>query len=403
LETIYTERGTKIVEGPTALRARRMTREELYQIVWQKPMSRLAEEFGISGNGLAKVCDRLKVPYPPRGYWAKKEAGKPVVTFKLPPREDGVPETADIHPSPPKPAPSPKAAQAAAEAVEQVADIVVPKNLDALHPRVQAWITNHTKRQKEREQENKRRRHDHRWTPPIMRDLTERDLYRFRVTSAIFFGIERAGGKIEKSPIFGKITFLIDGHNVECSIAEKMVKSLKQRDEQRNWTAYPDHHQSGLESSGYLRVSITTYLAGRQPQWIETDKTKIGKLLPDIVGAIIAAGPILEQAKREREAQQQRYREEEARRYEARRLKEIDDKRWNRFREFSSGWDERAKLLRFLAEIEARIAVEGDVAVEGRLLSDWISWATAKTEALNPFRAGTATMFEAISKVTQWS
>ena len=73
--------------------------------------------------------------------------------------------------------------------------------------------------------------------------------------------------------------------------------------------------------------------------------------MPDIVGAIIAAGPVLEQTKRKREEQQQRYREEEARRYEVRRLKEIDDKRWNRFREFSSNWDERAKLLRFLTEI----------------------------------------------------
>jgi hypothetical protein len=93
------------VEPLTALHARRVTREELHQMVWQQPMSRLAEEFGISGNGLAKVCDRLNVPYPPRGYWAKKEAGKLVVTFKLPPRKDGVPQATDIHPTPPKPAP----------------------------------------------------------------------------------------------------------------------------------------------------------------------------------------------------------------------------------------------------------------------------------------------------------
>ena len=54
-------------------------REELYRQVWTTPMSRLAKTYGITGNGLAKVCDRLKVPYPPRGYWAKKAAGKKVV------------------------------------------------------------------------------------------------------------------------------------------------------------------------------------------------------------------------------------------------------------------------------------------------------------------------------------
>ncbi|MEI9915130.1 MAG: hypothetical protein WDN29_04240 [Methylovirgula sp.] len=110
------------------------------------------------------------------------------------------------------------------------------------------------------------------------------------------------------------MTFKIAGHDVECSIVEKLIRSLSHRDEVRKWTAYPDHHQSGLASSGFLRVSITTYLDGRQPQWIETSKAKIGDMLPEIVGAIIAAGPILEQRKREQEESRQKYREEEARR-----------------------------------------------------------------------------------------
>jgi len=45
-----------------------ITRDDLFQQVWQTPMQRLAEQYGITGNGLAKICDRLSVPYPPRGY-----------------------------------------------------------------------------------------------------------------------------------------------------------------------------------------------------------------------------------------------------------------------------------------------------------------------------------------------
>ncbi len=55
-----------------------VTREELYRQVWETPISRLAEKYGVSGNGLKKICDRLHVPYPPRGYWAKLAAGRPV-------------------------------------------------------------------------------------------------------------------------------------------------------------------------------------------------------------------------------------------------------------------------------------------------------------------------------------
>lgn len=55
-----------------------LTRRELYDLVWSKPMATLAGEFGLSDVGLAKICDRHRVPRPPRGYWAKLAAGKPV-------------------------------------------------------------------------------------------------------------------------------------------------------------------------------------------------------------------------------------------------------------------------------------------------------------------------------------
>lgn len=55
-----------------------LTRRELYDLVWSTPMTKLADSFGISDVGLSKICDRHRVPAPPRGYWAKKEAGKQV-------------------------------------------------------------------------------------------------------------------------------------------------------------------------------------------------------------------------------------------------------------------------------------------------------------------------------------
>jgi hypothetical protein len=68
-----------------------ITREELYRQVWETPMSRLGEQYGISGNGLKKICDRLEVPYPPRGYWAKLSVGKTVTQTPLPKPPTGTP------------------------------------------------------------------------------------------------------------------------------------------------------------------------------------------------------------------------------------------------------------------------------------------------------------------------
>ena len=286
------------MEMPTPSHARRVTREELYKMVWEKPLVRLAAEFGITGNGLAKVCEKLDVPYPPRGHWAKKEAGKQVVTLKLPPRRDGISNAADIHPAPPKPAPSPAEEQAAEAVTDRIRDIAVPESNDRLHPRVQAWITGHNKRQKERELENRNRRGDFGWASALIPDLTARDLYRFRATSAIFYAVEKAGGTIDKSSASGKVTFLVNGHQVECSIVEKMMQSLKQWEEQRKWTAFTEYCKSGLDSSGFLRLSITTYLESRRAEWVETQKVKIAQLIPTFVGAIMAAGPGLEKRPR---------------------------------------------------------------------------------------------------------
>jgi hypothetical protein len=62
----------------------RLTREELYNLVWAKPMTQVAHDFQISDRAIAKMCARRQVPVPPRGYWAKKNAGKDTPAIPLP-------------------------------------------------------------------------------------------------------------------------------------------------------------------------------------------------------------------------------------------------------------------------------------------------------------------------------
>ena len=49
-----------------------LTREQLYQRVWETPIDTLRKEFGISNVGLGKICHHGQTPVPPFGYWAKK-------------------------------------------------------------------------------------------------------------------------------------------------------------------------------------------------------------------------------------------------------------------------------------------------------------------------------------------
>jgi AcrR family transcriptional regulator len=68
----------------SARRNSALSRKDLYRRVWSQPLKVVAEELGLSGSALAKICDRLLVPYPRRGYWGKFNAGKAPARVPLP-------------------------------------------------------------------------------------------------------------------------------------------------------------------------------------------------------------------------------------------------------------------------------------------------------------------------------
>jgi hypothetical protein len=65
-----------------------VTRDTLYKEVWAEPMIKVAARYTVSSNYLARVCHYLNVPFPHRGYWAKRQFGK---TLTRPPLPDSRP------------------------------------------------------------------------------------------------------------------------------------------------------------------------------------------------------------------------------------------------------------------------------------------------------------------------
>jgi hypothetical protein len=64
----------------------KITRRELYELVWTTPVTQLAKQYGFSDVWLAKICRRNNIPRPPRGYWAQRQSGKKVLKQPLPPK-----------------------------------------------------------------------------------------------------------------------------------------------------------------------------------------------------------------------------------------------------------------------------------------------------------------------------
>lgn len=83
-----------------------ISREELYELVWSAPMTRVGEKFKLSGSYMARVCSTLCVPRPERGYWAKLAVGKAPEKPRLPDAQPGDQlswSQGEVLPAPPRP------------------------------------------------------------------------------------------------------------------------------------------------------------------------------------------------------------------------------------------------------------------------------------------------------------
>jgi len=124
-------------------------REELYCQVWAEPIFRLAPKYGISHVALKKICKKLNVPTPPRGYWAKIQNHIRVERAPLPKikydqrkvHELNMNRSPVAKSKPEKPGPTllPEALEVI-ERIESWPTIKVPRNLRNAHPLVKKTL-----------------------------------------------------------------------------------------------------------------------------------------------------------------------------------------------------------------------------------------------------------------------
>ncbi|WP_439543308.1 hypothetical protein [Hyphomicrobium sp.] len=374
-----------------------IARDELYRRVWESPMSRLAAEFGISGNGLAKICDRLKIPYPPRGYWARKEAGQEVVRFRLLKPDSDTPGEVTITPTPTPPKLAPEVQEANAAAHSKAEGIVVPDELKRPHAIISGWLAEH----KERKRRDRIDRNPYR---PAMPDWTDGEHRQHRILDAIFRAVEK-NGLMVRSEDLSTFYFEYKTEKIHCRLREKnkQVRRPKTAEEMRwssgqNWTQV-------LEPTGNLIFSFEDYFGHEsrlRREWLETTTKRFEAMVPDIVATLLLAGPALVKLREDRE-------EEKRRREEAERLRQIEQARrkkdrnqWRSLVEQAERHETATKVRNLLAALE-RTASDPSVMIGDRSLADWIAWAKAYLEAVDPVCRGVEGIFGEISKVTDWT
>jgi hypothetical protein len=365
------------------------TRQQLYELVWQKPMARLAAEYSISDVGLAKICARSGIPTPPRGYWARLEAGQAPARPRL--------QTNKERPEIRLPVRSPDAegndglrARLAEEKSPEKRGIVVADRLHSPHELVQ--------QAKEALQVAKENEIGFIPRPPhcldiqVSRDQLARAL---RVADALLKAFQERGWDVS-----------VSGDGTVAMVEEMPIAlSIEESTENEERPAKPDlsgsysfHHERRdfvRKPSGCLSICIREerqlWGYSQQRNWKESEKRPIEECLNKVVAGMVklAAAVREDRARREREAREaaERQRLHQAALDEQQRLRAAvaaERSKVDTLRKQAELWREAENLRRFVEEARRRGPADGST-LKGSDLDRWGEWALAQADRLDPF------------------
>jgi hypothetical protein len=357
-----------------------LSRQELHELIWSTPATKVAADFGISDVAVAKRCKKLNVPRPSRGYWASLAAG-------CKPRKKPLPLTVEE--------------VFTKEARKSVGTtLALPVDTAALHPLASELL--HTVSKAHLDRHKRATLRDVRTLPKVTvsKNLAERVGKAFHV---ILGGVEPLGILFRKSlSCYDGGYFKLGADRLYLHIEEDLVDSSGKRLQVPSW----DWQASRCVLSGYLTFSFNTSSYGKADvgQWFETAKVPLEKILAQIVRAIrdhflnLQIRHAEEAIKRAREHAEweQRTREWFAQE-EIRLQKEREQKhaaalanaargRSENLTKAAQAWRTSCNLAGFLNECERQWKqVSAELTAEQQT---WLKWARTYTHQLSPFTAG---------------
>jgi hypothetical protein len=374
--------------------AKTLTREELYDHVWSTPMRTLAKTFGLSDVGLAKTCKRMKVPYPGRGYWAKKAAGKGVKKPPLPalpPNISGVPREVRFAPArtnvqEPPPTPAPVLEQ---EDYESHPDnrITVRETLRSPHPLIQharRVLSASTGTADEIVGSWREQHVDIR----VSRGMLNRAL---RVMDALIKAFERRGWKVWVGTNDDRKTYVgVLGRQVPFGLREKIKKVENPppkavRLRSGEWyTPYQSKYRD-TPSDKLALVLRNRWSDSVDESWEDSPDLPVEDQLNDFVVAVVARAHYdLEWDRRRDEAERARAAEQQ-RRFEEAQRREVEAARGRELERQAENWMKSRQIKTFLAAVKESASEASEIDLYTPL-GEWLSWAETYANRLDPFK-----------------
>lgn len=365
-----------------------LTREELYELVWSKPKTALAKEFGLSDVALGKTCAAARVPVPPRGYWAAHAAGKPV--RRLPLSRRGLGESGSVEIGrrtgwyydepigelPPRPEFSEPLEVVIERARKQAGSAALPRSLANPHAHIARLLAEDEERRKQAETQRYPIHSPKFDTPAAKR--------RLRLINAIFVGLSRASCRPSCRGDEAEELLVVVGDQV---VAFSVMPIKRSRRNDRIFG--PDDTKARLP----LRIAVTApqeYSGSLTSEWKDSETKPLEDDLHEIVVHLLVFGELLYRAGTLRHyewlAERKRSRDEAERAARERAEQERREALWRKEAERRDRLISDAQNWRRAAEIRAFVLAirnHPEAAHHPEKLERWVTWALSQADAMD--------------------
>ena len=359
-----------------------LTREELYKRIWATPMSRLAREYGLSDRGLAKICERYRIPRPPRGYWAKRQFGQNPRQTPFPKEKDPPGRKIALWPGT---APDPSEDRRSEPRIE----VVVPEVVAELHPLV-ARTEKSLRSARSDESGLVSPRAKKAMRVSVAPDSIDRAV---RILDSLVRALEKLDYPVEASvddkgrP---RTVATVKDEEVEFHLIEKtrreerQLSEREQRLKERDSWRYRDSQYQYFPTSLLSLQILTSAKYGMTRTWSDLKKCRLEKRLGLFVTALESTSLAIKRNRLEAEERERRWAEEARIRRQNRRLIEAEEERVKYLGKQVDEWQQSQGIREFIETVKLVAVSRAGQMVDEIELEGWIEWAEAQADRLDP-------------------
>jgi hypothetical protein len=362
-------------------------REELYRKVWEQPLLKVAEEYGVSAVAIGKTCRKLSVPVPGRGHWAKLAYGKEGIKKPPLPKLDKIPviyRSPVVHRKPPTPDQNDHEFAAIYQLLSSGA--LNPPPIDGSarpHPLIRHTASLLRSRSRKDEHGILLSRETGGLDVKVSEGTLERAL---RVMAQVLSVLERQGANVGISEQ-GRTTALIDGEHVSFGIEEPIRRVVTQKPRVPNPTDRWDYDEIVThEPGGKLALVIHSSTPGQYEQhtkWTDAKVQRIENHVAEFVAGLMrtaVAQRRQEEERKKRETEQQKRAQERA---QLRKDIGEEEKKLEQFNNWVDLWERAERLRRFISAYAEK--TRSWSAEKQPHYKAWIEWATKQADRIDPF------------------